>query len=177
VPRSLSRWLSPKAAFPLSGRASPALAAGTIVSVERDTGAGFGAVASTALRADGTFSASVAAPVTGSYRAVTETATSPPVQLLVLDRRISLSAERAGRRTVLRTTVTPYAPGGRVVPQLLLPERFGWWPVRGATLDTRSAARFELRPRRRLRARVRLTLPDGATALATSRPVWIGPPR
>ena len=155
-----------------------ALPADTPVTIERDTGAGFLAVATTTLRAGGTFSASLTAPATGSYRAVAGAVASPPVRLLVLDRRISLRAERGSRgRVVLRTTVTPAAPGGRVVLQLLLPERFGWWPVDGATFDARSAARFEFRTKRRLRARVRLTLPDGATALATSRSVRIGPPR
>ena len=53
--------------------------------------------------------------------------------------------------------------------QLYLPQRFGWWPVQTAKLGKRSAASFTLHPRGRLRARVRYTLPDGATTLATSR--------
>jgi hypothetical protein len=56
-----------------------------------------------------------------------------------------------------------------VVLQLHLPERFGWWPVRRARLDGSSRARFVVRTRRRVRARVVLTRPDGATPLALSR--------
>ena len=167
---------SPKTAFPLTGRASLAtLAAGTEVSLEADTGEGFTAVASTTLQADGAFSARLPAPAGGSYRAVAGGVTSAPVNLIVLDRRISLSAKRVASRVVLRTTVTPASPGGRVVLQLYLPERFGWWPVRSAKLDARSAATFDVRTRRRLRVRVRLTLPDEATPLATSRTLRIGP--
>ena len=165
---------SPTSAFPLTGRASAALAAGTAVSIEADTGAGFATVAATTVGPDGAFVARLTAPAAGSYRAVAGGVTSPPVNLLVLDRAISLSAKRARGRTILTTTVTPAARGGRVVLQLYLPERFGWWPVQAATLNVRSAATFVVRTKRRLRARVRFTLRDGATALATSRTVGVG---
>ena len=165
---------APNTAFPLTGRASGALAAGTEVSLEGDTGAGFRTVGTATLGSDGAFSARLAAPAAGSYRAVAAGLTSPAVNLLVLDRRISLSARRSGGRTVLRTAVTPAAPGGHVVLQHFLPERFGWWPVRRARLDARSAAAFVVRTKRRLRTRVRLTLADGATPLATSRTLRMG---
>ena len=168
---------APNAAFPLTGRASAALPADTPVSIEADTGAGFVAVAESEVGPDGAFSARLAAPAGGSYRAVAGGVTSPPVQLLVLDRQISLSAKRARGRVVLSTTVTPAARVGRVVLQLYLPERFGWWPVQGANLDARSTATFRVRTKRRLRARVRLTLADGATTLATSRTVRVGAPQ
>lgn len=161
-------------AFPLTGRANAALPAGTAVSIEADTGTGFTAVGATTVGPDGAFSARLSVPTGGSYRAVAGGVASPPVQLLVLDRQISLHAKRAGGKTVLSTRVTPAAQGGRVVLQLYLPERFGWWPVQGATLDARSAATFQVRTRRRLRARVRLTLSDGATTLATSRTLRVG---
>jgi hypothetical protein len=160
---------APHMPFPLRGRASAALAAGAEVSIEADTGAGFTAVGSATVGPDGAFAARLSAPAAGSYRAVGAGVTSPPVQLLVLDREISLTATRSRGRLLLRSRVTPAAPGERVVLQLYLPERFGWWPVQSAQLDRGSAARFALRTERRLRARVRLTLSDGATALATSR--------
>lgn len=167
---------APNTPFPLTGRASAAVPAGADVSIEADTGAGFAAVGTTTLKPDGAFSARVSAPAGGRYRAVAGGVTSAPVSLVVLDRQISLTAQRARGRVVLRTAVTPAMRGGRVVLQLYLPARFGWWPVQSAKLDARSAARFVLHPRRRLRARVRLTLPDEATTLATSRTLRIGPP-
>jgi plastocyanin len=168
---------SPKRPFVLMGRASSALAAGTPVSLEADGGRGFAAVASTTVQADGTFTAHVVPTTTATYRAVAGELTSPPVDLLVLDRRISLTARRAGGRVLLRTRVTLAAHGDRVTLQLYLPERFGWWPARRARLDHALTARFAVRTHRRLQARVVLTLPDGATRLAVSRTVHVGPPR
>jgi plastocyanin len=168
---------SARRAFLLSGRASSALPAGTPVSLEADSGAGFVPVASATLAPDGTFSASFVAAATAHYRAVAGGVTSPAVELVVLDRSMTLTARRAGRAMVLRTTVAPASRGGHVVLQLFLPERFGWWPVQRARLDGRSSARFTVRTRRRLQARVVLTLPDGATRLAISRTVRVGPPR
>jgi plastocyanin len=168
---------SPGRPFALSGRASSALPASTPVSLEADSGAGFAPVAAAVLGADGTFSASFVPRATATYRAVAGALTSPPVQLLVLDRKITLTAGRAGRTgRVLRTTVAPASRGGHVVLQLFIPERFGWWPVRQERLDGASSARFTVHTRRRLRARVVLTLPDGATRLAVSRTVHVGPP-
>jgi plastocyanin len=157
---------SPKRPFVLTGRASSALATGAPVSLQADRGRGFATVASTTLQADGTFAAHVVPTTTATYRAVAAALTSPSVDLLVLDRRI-----------LLGTRVTPAAHGQRVTLQLYLPERFGWWPVRRARLDHVSSARFAVRTRRRLQARVVLTLPDGATRLAVSRTVHVGPPR
>jgi plastocyanin len=168
---------SPKRPFVLTGRASSALAAGTPVSLQADRGRGFAPVASTTVQAEGTFAARFVPTTTATYRAVAGALTSPSVDLLVLDRRISLTARRAGGRVLLRTRVTPAAHGQRVTLQLYLPERFGWWPVRRARLDHVSSARFAVRTHRRLQARVVLTLPDGATRLAVSRTVHVGPPR
>jgi plastocyanin len=165
---------SPGRTFVLSGRASSALPAGTPVGLEADSGAGYAPVATAALDDGGAFTASFVPAVSATYRAVAGGLTSPPVQLLVLDRRITLSAARSGRATALRATVAPAARGGHVVLQLFLPEHFGWWPVRRERLDARSSARFVVRTRRRLQARVVLTLPDGATRLAVSRTVHVG---
>ena len=165
---------SPNRPFVLRGRASSALAAGTPVTLEADGGAGFAPVASATLGDDGTFTASFVPAANATYRAVAGTATSPPVELLVLDRRVTVTTRRAGRRTVVGASVTPASRGGHVVLQLFLPERFGWWPVQRERLDARSGARFSVRTKRRLRARVVLTLPDGATRLAVSRTVRVG---
>lgn len=167
---------SPGRPFVLSGRAGTALAPQAPVSLEADSGAGFVPVASTVIGADGTFSATFTPTATASYRAVAGAASSPPVDLLVLDRRITLSTQRVRGRVILRTNVNPVSRGGHVVLQLFLPERFGWWPVERARLDRSSSARFVVRTRRRLQARVVLTLPDGATRLAISRTVHVGRP-
>jgi plastocyanin len=168
---------SAKRPFVLKGRASSALPPGTPVALEADGGTGFAPIATATLTADGTFSASFVPAATANYRAVAGSLTSPPVELVVLDRSIALSARRVGGAMVLRTTVAPAARGGHVALQFFLPERFGWWPVRRARLDAGSSASFTLRTRRRLRARVVFTLPDGATRLAVSRTVRVGPRR
>jgi plastocyanin len=168
---------SPKRPFVLAGRASSALATGTAVSLQADRGAGFAPVAATTVRADGTFAATFTPTTTATYRAVAGTVTSPPLELLVLDRRVTLTARRASGGVVVRARVTPASQGGHVALQLFLPERFGWWPVRRARLNGASSARFSVRTHRRLQARVVLTLPDGATRLAVSRTVRVGPPR
>jgi plastocyanin len=160
--------------FVLSGRAGSAVAPQTPVSLQADAGAGFAPVATTVVGPDGTFSATFTPTATATYRAVAGAVTSPSIDLLVLDRRIGLTTQRARGRTVLRANVAPASRGGHVVLQLFLPERFGWWPVQRARLDGSSSARFSVRTRRRLQARVVLTLPDGATRLAVSRTVHVG---
>jgi hypothetical protein len=99
------------------------------------------------------------------------------VQLLVLDRSVAATAARRGRRVVVSAVVAPASPGATVVLQLHLRRRFGWWPVRTTRLDRRSRAQIVLRLRHRYRARVLLTLPDGATQLASSGTLRIGPGR
>lgn len=166
---------APNRPFPLVGRA--ALEAGTAVSIEADIGSGYAPLTSAIVGDDGRFATRIVPTATASYRAVAAGLTSRSVRLLVLDRRISLTVRRLARERVqLRAEVSPPSRGGRIVLQLFLPERFGWWPVRKARLGKDSGATFTLRATRRLRARVRYTLADGATALATSRTVRIGPP-
>ena len=161
--------------FPLAGRA--ALPAGTTVTIEADRGAGFRPVVTSAVQPDGTFVANFVPGTTATYRAVAGTDVSTPVTLLVLDRSISLQAQRGRHRVLIRTRVTPAAPGAHVVLQLFLREHFGWWPVQRAKLDGSSAAKFSVRLGRRVAARVLFTLPDGATPLAVSRTVRLGPAR
>jgi plastocyanin len=161
--------------FPLSGRA--ALPAGAPVTLEADRGAGFAPVATTTVASDGTFVTHVLPGATAAYRAVADGQESPPVTLLVLDRRITFEPRRGRHRVIVRTRVTPAAAGAPVVLQLYLRDRFGWWPVQRGRLDKDSTARLSLRVGRRVAARVLLTLPDGATPLAVSRTVRLGPTR
>lgn len=158
---------APGRAYPLHGRV--ASSAGGTVAIEADSGAGFKPVATVSAAQDGTFSASVSPTTTTSYRAVAGAEASPPRRVLVLDRTVTATARRTTRRLTVSTRVLPAARGARVVLQLRLPERFGWWPVRSAVLGPDSRATFRVPLRRRVAARVVLTLRDGATVLAVSR--------
>jgi plastocyanin len=164
---------APGRPYTLRGRA--ALPAGESVTIEADSGAGFQQVGTAAVGTDGSFSADVRATTTASYRAVAGTDTSQTVQLLVLDRKLTASGSSRGRRVTVEARVAPASPHAPVVLQLRLPQRFGWWPVARARLDHHSRARFALKLAHRYPARVLLTLSDGATALATSRTLHVGP--
>ena len=145
--------------FPLSGRA----AAGTAtVTVTGDDGSS----AEADVDDDGSFTATVVPVTTTTYAA----GDSPPVTLRVVDRTVV--ARRTGPVSV-QATVTPASPRQTVVLQVWLPHRFGWWPVDRARLNKASAATLH---GRRGRARILLTLPDGATPLAVSPVFRLGPP-
>jgi plastocyanin len=162
---------NPGRTYPLKGRA--ALDPGSTVTIEADDGTGPRPVATTLVGEDGSFVAAVTATTSATYRAVAGADASTPVRLLVLDRRVSVSVARHGKRVIVDASVTPPSPGAPVVLQLNLRERFGWWPERYAHLDARSHVRFALRLHRSPRARVVLTLADLATPLAISRPVRV----
>jgi plastocyanin len=164
---------APGRAVAIHGRAD--LPAGSTVPIEGDSGSGFQPVTNATVDFTGSFSADVSPSTTTRYRAVTPEETSSPVQLLVLDRKLTASAATRGRRVSLDATVAPASPGATVVLQLRLKERFGWWPVAHAKLDHHSRARFALRLAHRYPARVVLTLRDGATQLALSRTLQVGP--
>lgn len=150
--------------YPVGGRA--ALPPGTPVAVLDASGT---EVASAPVGADGRFATTFVPEASTTLRAVAGDAASPPVDLPVLDRRVGASTRRVrGGRTQVRATVTPSSPGATVVLQLRLPLRFGWWPVEQARLGRSSAVAFRTLVRRRLGARVVLTLPDGATVLAST---------
>jgi plastocyanin len=156
---------APGAPYPLDGRA--ALPAGTTVAIERDAGAGFVPAGSATVGDDGAFTAQVRSAATASYRAVAGGEASPAVRLVIVDRHVTA---RAPRRGLVVARVAPASPGATVVLQLHLRERFGWWPVARARVDRHSRARFVVKsPHRRVRARVVLTLSDGATQLARSK--------
>jgi hypothetical protein len=106
---------------------------------------------------------------------VSGTDASPAQQLLVLDRKLAAAARTRGRRVTVSAGVAPASPGATVVLQLRLKDRFGWWPVARAKVDHHSRANFRLRLRHRYAARVVLTLADGATQLALSRTLHVGP--
>jgi hypothetical protein len=157
----------PRRPYPVRGRS--ALPSGTPVTIEADTGSGFAPVATTTVGDDGTFATSVVPSTTAAVRAIAGAAASPPVQLIVLDHTVTAAViRRRGHRIQVDATVAPAAPGSKVVLQLHLRERFGWWPVSTARLDAASHARFVIHSRATVPARVVLTLPDGATVLATS---------
>ena len=69
----------------------------------------------------------------------------------------------------MTVSANPSTPGARVVLQLKLRERFGWWPVARARLDKRSRASFSVRGHAGAPARVVLVAPDWATPLNESR--------
>lgn len=150
----------------LTGRA--ALPAGTAVPIEADAGEGFVAAGHAVVGDDGRLALDVAPRVPTTYRAVAEGA-GPAVRVPVLDRTVRLTAvRRRARRLTVVARVTPSSPGTPAVLQLRIPERHGWWPVARARVDRHSRVRFRVPLRRRLRARVVLTLPDGATEIARS---------
>jgi hypothetical protein len=154
--------------YPLAGRA--AAEPGSTVTIEGDSGGGFAEAARTTVGADGTFRASVTPSTTTAYRAVVpDAAPSPPVRLIVVDHTVTVSVRRRGAVSVVGARVSPPDPGGHVVLQLRLRDRFGWWPERFARLDDGSRATFTVRsPVPVAPARVLLTLADRATALAES---------
>jgi len=148
---------APAKPYALKGRA--ALPDGAPVSIQAD-----GVEQATATVQGGAFSATVTPTATASYTAVAGGESAPPVQVLVLDRKVR--ASQRGRTVVAR--VTPAAAGATVVLQLKLKERFGWWPVKAARTNASGTVRFKLPTRRKVRARVLLTASDEATELARS---------
>jgi plastocyanin len=160
----------PRQPYNLTGRA--ALAAGSPVTITDASGA---AVATATVGAAGAFHATITPRTTTSFTAVSGTEASPPVQLLVLDRKVSASSRAHGRRVVVKTRVRPGSHGATVVLQMYLKERFGWWPVRTAKLDHASRARFAVKLRHSVRARVVLTAADGVTPLVHSSVLRLKP--
>ena len=156
----------------LSGRA--AAQQGTEVRIEADTGAGFVPEATVTAESGGGFHLDISPRVTTRYRAVLGAEASPPVTIVVLDRQVTVSTRRKGRRTLVSGRVTPASPGVSAVLQLRVAHRFGWWPVARAHLNRNSRVRFAIPRGRRHKARVILTLADGATITAASRTFRVG---
>jgi hypothetical protein len=150
------------------------------VRIEADSGSGFMPVAAAGPAqggtheghdAPGTVHATVMASETAVYRAAFDGGFSNELRVEVTDAPdISAKVRRVGRRrAVVSTAARPATPGARVVLQVRLRERFGWWPVARARLDRRSRARFTVRGYAGSPARVVLVGPDWASVLNTSR--------
>jgi plastocyanin/head-tail adaptor len=144
------------------------------VTIEADTGSGFRPVARAGTgrdehAGDGTLHATVKATESATFRAAGPSGPSQEIRIEVTDNSdVSLAAASTRRGAVLRAKALPEQPGARAVLQLHLRERFGWWPVARARLDAHSRARFVVRRRARVRARVVLVGADWATQLAVS---------
>jgi hypothetical protein len=164
---------APGRPYVLHGRSSAP--SGTDVSIDADSGTGFQPAGHATVDADGTFTTEIEPMTTASYRAVVGDEASPAVQLLVLDRNVAASAGGRGHGVTVSARVAPASKGAPVVLELRLPQHFGWWPVARAKLNDSSVARFSLRLAHRYPARVVLTLRDGATTLAVSRTLHVGP--
>ncbi len=139
------------------------------VQIERSTDDGFETVATVAPDADGTWHAELVAERTAEYRARSGTDVSQTRRLVVSEHRVIVHA-RHGRVSVRTIPPSPYA---RVMLELRLRDRFGWWPQRFERLDYLSRTSF--RVNRRVRARVSLVDKDGWTRIATSRVVRLRP--
>ncbi len=142
-----------------SGRVADA---GAPVSVERAAGPGHVTVARATPARDGSWKVTVPASITGDYRATSGADASTIRRLLVTNRHVIVTATRGG----VRVKVTPADPYARVVLELRLRERFGWWPSSRRRLDYLSRAGF--RVRRPALVRVELVDRDGWTPLVTS---------
>ncbi len=125
-------------------------------------GKAFTTLASVPPAADGTWKTTLAVDATGDYRAASAGATSETRRLIVGIRRVAIRATKAG----VSFSVTPSAPYTRVLVEVYLRERFGWWPV--ASTRTDYVSEGEVHVRRPARVRVVLVDKDGWTPIATS---------
>ena len=149
------------------------------VRIEADSGSGFTTVAVAGPATGGGHEgheepgmvhANVVASETATYRAVFAAGSSNELRIEVTDAPDITAALKRGRHRAVNVRANPTTPGARVVLQLKLRERFGWWPVARARLDKRSQAHFRLRSDQRgVPARVVLVAPDWATVLNESR--------
>ena len=155
---------SPNHPYPLHGEVAPGIHSLTVAGSD-------GSSTPATVADDGTWSATVTPPTTTTYHALD----SPAVTVLVLDRHVTARPHALGRhRYAVSAAVSPSSAGATVVLQLHLRERFGWWPVATARLGKGSRALLRVVRHSRARARVVLTLPDGATVLATSPVFTLG---
>jgi hypothetical protein len=149
------------------------------VRIEADMGSGFTTVAVAGPAAGGGHEgheepgmvhANVVAAETATYRASFSGGSSNELRVEVTDAPdLAAKVRRARQGAVVTASANPSTPGARVVLQLKLRERFGWWPVARARLDKSSRASFSVRGHRGAPARVVLVAPDWATPLSESR--------
>ncbi len=141
------------------------------VEIQRSvSGATFTKLATATTDSDGSWKATIKAEATGDYRAASPGGASESRRLLVGIRRVSIRATRTG----VSFAVTPSAPYSRVLVEVYLRERFGWWPVASSKVDYVSEG--EARIRAPARVRVVLVDRDGWTPIATSRVVVLEAP-
>jgi plastocyanin len=150
------------------------------VTIEADYGSGFVPVAAASPvvpgpghqghDAPGELHADVAATQTATYRAVFSGGSSNEIRVEVTDAPdLAARVRRSRHGSVVTVTANPATPGGRIVLQLNLRERFGWWPVKRARLDKRGQARFLMSGAGHVRARAVLVGSDWATPLNETR--------
>jgi plastocyanin len=133
------------------------------VRIERSLdGSTFTTIATTTAAPNGTWRASVGVGATGDYRAAAGAGVSETRRLIVGIRKVRIRPTHTG----VSVAVTPSAPYARILVEVYLRERFGWWPVATRRLDYVSEA--EIRVRRPARVRVVLVDRDGWTPIATS---------
>lgn len=162
----------PTAAVPVGDRIEfdgRTVGRGKRVRIERDDGSGFRPIATTTAGSNGTWKTTIPVEQTGDYRAALGGAVSETRRLIVGIRKVRVHPSRAG----LAVEVTPSAPYARILVEVYLRERFGWWPIASRRLDYVSEA--ELRVPRPARVRVVLVDRDGWTPIATSRSVRLRP--
>ena len=135
---------------------------GQPVLIEEATGTDVKLVGKASPAADGSWKTVVTAVATTDLRAVSGSDRSETRRLLVASRRVVVRPTKTG----VSVTVTPSAPYARLLVEVYLPERFGWWPVAQGTVNYLSVA--DIRVRRPARVRVVLVDKDGWTPLATS---------
>jgi len=141
------------------------------VEIQRSVnGAAFTKLGTATPDADGNWKATIKAEATGDYRAASTGGTSESRRLLVGIRRVSIHTTRTG----VSFAVTPSAPYSRVLVEVYLRERFGWWPVASSKVDYVSEG--EARIRAPARVRVVLVDKDGWTPIAKSRVVVLKTP-
>lgn len=149
------------------------------VRIEADSGAGFVPVAvagpATGGGHDGqdepgTVHANLVAAETATYRAAFDGGVSQDLRVEVTDAPdLAARVRRKARgRALVTVSADPVTPGARVVLQLRLRERFGWWPLARARLDRRSRASFTVRGHSGAPLRAVLVGPDWATPLSES---------
>ncbi len=143
---------------------------GGAVGIQRLDDGKWSTVASATPAPDGSWKTTLKADSTGDYRAVSGADVSETRRLLVSLWKVAIRPTKTG----VSVTVTPSTPYAPFLVELLLRERFGWWPATRGKLDYVSSA--DVRIKRPARVRVVLVDKDGWTPLATSRIVTLRRP-
>jgi plastocyanin len=127
-------------------------------------------VATASAGAQGSFTATLAAPLPGQYVAVASGATSPAVRVAIRP-RLSIRTRRSGGVTVVTLSATPSQSGASVV--LERARGSGWARLAGSRLNAASQATFRVRATASMRVRARLVRGVGGYAPTTSAVVSV----